>query len=58
MRMGHIIMCSLSGSTIVLYLISQTSRFSKEKKSYWTQIMRCDFLYNFLYNICLKYFPV
>ena len=32
MRMCHIVICGLSGSTIFFYVISQMERFSKKKK--------------------------
>jgi hypothetical protein len=50
MRMGHIINCALSRSTVFFNIISYTVRFSK--KSYRTQNVFFDFLWNF----CLTHF--
>jgi hypothetical protein len=44
-RMRKIVISALSGSTLFFHLISYTVRFSK--KSYWTQNVFFDFLYNF-----------
>jgi hypothetical protein len=45
MRMRHIVISGLSGSTVFLYIISQTGRFSGEKKV--SEHKMCfDFLYN------------
>ena len=46
MRMRHIVIRSLSDSTMLFYIISSTARFSG-KKIYWTQNVCFDFLYNF-----------
>jgi len=48
----YIVIYGLAGSTILLQIISQTERFSREKKSYWIQNKCSDFLYYF----CLKHF--
>jgi len=50
-RMHHIIICGLPRSATFSHIMSLTARFEK-KKSYWTQNVGFDFLYNF----CLKIF--
>jgi len=49
MHMRHIVICSLPRSAVFLHIIS-TARFPK--KSYWTQ----NVCFDFLYNVCLKHF--
>jgi len=46
MRMCHIVICVLSGSTMFSYIISYRTRFSKNR-SYWTQNVCFDFVCNF-----------
>ena len=48
MRIRHIVICGLPRSTIFFphYLINGTI-FKNKKKSYWTQNVCFDFLYNF-----------
>jgi len=46
-RMRHIVICGLSGSSIFFHFIS---RFSK--KTIWTW----DVCFDFLCNVCLKHF--
>jgi len=55
-RMRHIAMCGLSGSTIFFahYLKKKLHDFGGGKKSYRTQNVCFDFLYNF----CLKHFSL
>jgi len=45
MRVRHIVICGLCGSTYFSHIISQTARFS-EKKMHWKQNV-FDFLKNF-----------
>jgi hypothetical protein len=49
MRMHHIVIFGLSGSTIFLHIISWNADFWE--KSYCTQNVCFDFLYNDVYNI-------
>ena len=51
MRMCHVIVCCLSGSTIFCPIISQRAQFSKQR--YWThtQIVGFDFRYKFSLKI-------
>jgi len=49
-RMGHIVLCGLSGCKIFFHTCSYTARFSGG--GYWTKRVCFDFLYNF----CLKHF--
>jgi len=50
MRMSHIAICGLSGSTIFLHFISQNALLFKKVIEY--EILGFDFFYSF----CLKYF--
>ena len=49
MRMRHIVICGLSGSTI-FFTISHT-RYDFRKKNYWTWNVCFDFLYNSVWNM-------
>jgi hypothetical protein len=49
MRMRHIVVCGLSGSTI-FFQKKKKGKFFR-RKSYWTQNVCFDFLYNFVLNI-------
>ena len=49
LRLRHIVICDLSGSTIVFRIISQMSRFSKKKGT-----IVHEMCFNFLYKLCLK----
>jgi hypothetical protein len=46
MRMGHIVFCGLFGSKLFFHIISYKAKL-KKKKSYWTENVCFDFLYNF-----------
>jgi len=52
MRMPHIVIRDMPGSTAFFHIISQKTQFFW--KSYWTQNVCFDFLYNF----CLKKFLI
>jgi hypothetical protein len=52
MPMRHIVICGLPRPTIYFFLHYLTNSMISEKKSYWTQNVCFDFLYNF----CLKHF--
>ena len=49
--MRHNVVSGLSGPNKFFHIISQTVRFSKKKKCYYTQNVFVDFLYKF----CLKH---
>jgi tRNA A22 N-methylase len=49
-RMRHIVICGMSGFTIIFHIISYTARFFF--KRYLTQNVCFDFLYKF----CLQHF--
>jgi len=51
LRISHFIICGLPGSKYVFTLSHKRHDFRK-KKSYWTQ----NVCFDFLYNICLKHF--
>jgi hypothetical protein len=51
MRMRHIVIRGLFGSTIFFHIISQTARFSKKV----TEHKMC---FDFSYNFCLKHFSI
>jgi NO-binding membrane sensor protein with MHYT domain len=50
MRMRHIVICGLTGSTMSFHTISQTVRFSKKKKNVPEQKM-CVLIF---WQICVK----
>ena len=54
MRMHHIVICSLSVSTLFFHVISSKARFPKKKKVIEHKIR----FFRFLYNFCLKHFSV
>jgi hypothetical protein len=52
MRMRHIVICGLSGSTVFIHIIAYKAQFSKKKFIEQASTVCSDFLYNF----CLKNF--
>jgi len=53
MRMRHIVICGLSGSTIFFHIITQTARSSKKKKFC---SLKCVFCYSL--QILSEIFPI
>jgi len=52
MRMRNIVLSFVACPVLARFrIISQTARFPEKKKSYWTQNVRFEFLYNFLGKI-------
>ena len=48
-RVRHTVICGLSGSTIVFYIISQTEKFMKN-------VFENKMCFDFLCKVCVKYF--
>jgi len=52
MRMRHIAICGMYGLPCFLHIVSQTSKFSIQKKL----LNKKNVYFYFLYNFCLKNF--
>ena len=59
MRMRHIVICGLSGSTILYHTNSSTARFSKKKKKQKKKLLNIKMVcFDFLYNLFSEKFLI